>query len=84
METITVYGAMWCPDCRRSKRFLDRNDVAYTWVDTDADPEGYPAIERITGGGRSIPTIVFPDGSYLVEPPDDILGAKLGISPAEG
>ena len=34
---------------------------------------------RINGGARSVPTIVFPDGSVLVEPGDRELGAKLGL-----
>lgn len=81
MDRITVYGALWCADCRRSKRFLDRHAVEYTWVDTDADPEGAATIERLQEGGRSIPTILFPDGSFLVEPSDATLGEKLGIVP---
>ncbi|GEM_PF-6425709 len=37
---LTVYGAPWCPDCRRAKQFLGEHRVAYQWVDVDADPAG--------------------------------------------
>ena len=32
---ITVYGAHWCPDCRRSKQFLGEHQIPYNWVDMD-------------------------------------------------
>ena len=36
---ITVYGAHWCPDCRRSKQFLGEHQIPYNWVDIEEDPE---------------------------------------------
>jgi thioredoxin reductase (NADPH) len=36
---ITVYGAYWCPDCRRSKLFLGEHQIPYAWVDIEEDPE---------------------------------------------
>lgn len=39
-ETITLYGAHWCPDCRRSKQFLGENRIPYKWVDIVQDKEG--------------------------------------------
>jgi thioredoxin reductase (NADPH) len=79
MEPITVYGAPWCPDCRRSKAFLTEQRVPYAWVDIDADAEARGLVERLQGGGRTIPTIVFPDGSHLLEPSNAELAAKLGL-----
>lgn len=37
---IIVYGADWCPDCRRAKRILEENKTVYHWVDIDKDREG--------------------------------------------
>jgi glutaredoxin len=34
---ITMYGADWCGDCRRSKRLLEELDVQITHVDVEAD-----------------------------------------------
>ena len=34
---ITVYGAHWCPDCRRSKQFLGEHQIPYNWVDIEED-----------------------------------------------
>lgn len=76
---LVVYGTAWCGDCYRSKRFLDRNGVPYTWVDIDQDAEGAKQVIEINQGRRSVPTIVFPDGSTLTEPSDGQLGRKLGL-----
>ena len=78
---ITVYGAPWCPDCRRSKQFLGEQRVAYNWVDIDKDQEGRSYVQRVNDGKQIIPTVVFQDGSVLVEPTNAELAAKLGISP---
>ena len=55
MVQITLYGAPWCPDCKRSKQFLAEHRVDYKWVDIDQDPDGLAFVERLQGGGRTIP-----------------------------
>ena len=75
---ITVYGAAWCNDCRRSKALLEREGVDYRWIDVDADESA--ATKALAISGRtSIPLIVFADGAYLVEPSDAALKAKLAV-----
>ena len=74
---IKMYGAEWCGDCRRSKRFLDSNNVSYDYVDVEADPSASDKVIEINGGQRSIPVILFPDGTHLTEPSDNDLKAKL-------
>ena len=78
---ITVYGAPWCPDCKRSKQFLGEQRVPYKWVDIDEDEAGRSYVQQVNDGKQIIPTIVFDDGSFLVEPSNADLAAKLGISP---
>ena len=80
MPQIKVYGAPWCPDCRRAKKFLAEHRVGYEWIDIDADPDGLAYVERVQNGGRTIPTIVFGDGSMLFEPSNNELAVKLGLS----
>lgn len=75
--TITMYGAAWCGDCRRSKKFLDENQVAYHYIDVEADESAAEKVIQINGGMRSIPVIIFPDGSHLTEPSDNALKEKL-------
>ena len=76
---VTVYGAPWCPDCKRAKAFLAAHRIPYDWIDVDQDARGLEHIQQLQDGGRTIPTIEFPDGTHLLEPSDDELAAKLGI-----
>ncbi len=79
MAEIKVYGAPWCPDCKRSKKFLAEHRVTFDWIDIDEDAEDLAYVEREQNGGRTIPMIVFPDGSRLLEPGDAELARKLGL-----
>ncbi|MFQ5471359.1 MAG: FAD-dependent oxidoreductase [Dehalococcoidia bacterium] len=79
MSDIKVYGAPWCPDCKRAKKFLGEHRVAYRWIDIDEDEEGLRFVEQLQDGGRTIPTIMFGDGSHLIEPSNDELARKLGL-----
>ena len=80
MAEVTVYGAPWCPDCRRAKKFLGEQRVAYDWVDIDRDAEGLRIVEELQKGGRTIPTVVFGDGTPLVEPSNEDLARRLGLT----
>jgi mycoredoxin len=79
-QAILVYGADWCIDCRRAKRFLTQYNVIYHWVNIEQDKEGEQIVLKLNRGMRSIPTIIFDDGSILVEPSTNDLARKLGIS----
>jgi mycoredoxin len=65
---IKFYGATWCADCKRAQQFLDSNNVPYTYINIDSTPEAAAIVADINHGQKSIPTIVFEDGSILVEP----------------
>jgi glutaredoxin len=81
-EPIRVYGASWCPDCRRAKRFLADQRIPFEWHDVDGDTEGQRIVQERNGGRNIIPTIVFPDGSHLAEPSDEELADKIGLERA--
>jgi thioredoxin reductase (NADPH) len=78
-DTIRMYGANWCPDCRRAKTFFGEQRIQYEYIDLDQQPDAVAEVERINDGMRSIPTIIFPDGSVLVEPSDEELARKMGL-----
>lgn len=77
--SFTMYSADWCKDCRRTKAFLARHNVPYTMVDLEEHPEASEIAAQANGGQRRIPTLIFDDGSVLVEPSDEELAAKLGV-----
>ena len=80
MAEIQVYGAPWCPDCRSSKKFLGEHRVEYDWIDIDQDADGLRFVEELQNGGRTIPTVIFSDGSHLLEPSNEELAVKLGLN----
>jgi thioredoxin reductase (NADPH) len=78
-EIIKVYGASWCPDCRRAKRFLGDQRISFEWHDIEVDPEGVRTVQERNNGNNVIPTIIFPDGSHLSEPSNEELAEKIGL-----
>jgi mycoredoxin len=77
MTLLTMYGADWCGDCRRSKKVLDASGIDYTYIDVETDAKAAETVKAINGGKQSIPVILFPDGTHLTEPSDHSLLEKL-------
>jgi mycoredoxin len=76
-QTITIYGTPWCGDCRRALRVLNQHQASYRYVDIENDDVARIYVERLNNGYQSVPTILFPDGSVLVEPSAATLANKL-------
>ena len=76
---VTIYGAYWCPDCRRSKKFLGEQFIPFRWIDIEQDMAGEAYVLQKNNGKRIIPLIEFQDGSFLVEPTNAELAKKLGL-----
>src|SRR5215210_1294854 len=71
---ITLYGAQWCSDTRRSERLLHRLGIDYTYVDVEEHEAGNAWATEQRGGERLIPTIYLtPDEPLLFEPSDEHL-----------
>ncbi len=79
MSSILLYGADWCPDCKRSMTFLDSKKISYSYINIDNDPKAGDAVAKLNNGMKSIPTIVFEDGSILTEPSNVELAKKLAV-----
>mgnify|MGYP000706840110 FL=1 len=74
---ISFYSTDWCGDCFRSKDLLKKHNVSFTEINVDKDLEANEFIKVLQNQQRRIPTIVFEDGSFLVEPSDPELEQKL-------
>jgi mycoredoxin len=77
-DQITVYGADWCGDCRRTKRWLQASGTPYTWIDRDADPALRSRLAE--AGYLAIPVVVIPGGTVLVEPSDRQLAEAIAAA----
>lgn len=74
---IVLYGVSWCGDCRRARQIFSQMNVPYLDIDIDADKQAEAFVKQVNRGNRSVPTIVFPDGSTLTEPDNVSLSNKL-------
>ncbi|HSM23424.1 MAG TPA: FAD-dependent oxidoreductase [Anaerolineaceae bacterium] len=78
-QNIVIYSTTWCSDCKRAKKFFGEQRIPYTNIDIEENPEYIEIVEKINDGRRSVPTIVFPDGTILVEPSNATLAEKMGL-----
>jgi thioredoxin reductase (NADPH) len=77
---MTVYGAPWCPHCKRVKKFLAAHRVRYANVDVDTDPQAIGRLKELQDGGQIIPTVLYPDGTHEVNPSDEALARRIGLT----
>ncbi|WP_402464109.1 mycoredoxin [Isoptericola aurantiacus] len=66
--TITMYSTTWCGYCRRLRTQLDSEGIGYTVIDIEDDPATAEFVEQVNGGNRTVPTVVYPDGSAATNP----------------
>ena len=77
---MTVYGAAWCPHCKRVKKFLAAHRVSYDSINIDDHPEAIEVIKGLQNGGQIIPTVVYDDGTHEVNPSDEALARRIGLT----
>jgi glutaredoxin len=70
METLTMYSAPWCPDCRRAKLFLKERGVEFREVNIEEDPSAEAIVIKANDGKRKIPTLEI-GGRYFACSPFD-------------
>src|SRR5437660_7259703 len=80
VPALTVYGAPWCPHCKRVKKFLAAHRVRYAFVNIDTDPQAIARLKELQDGGQIIPTVVYPDGTHEVNPGDEALARRIGLT----
>ena len=74
---VTMYSTTWCGYCLRLKRLMQREGIEYAEVDIEADATAAEVVMQANGGNRTVPTLVFADGSALTNPSLDQVKAQL-------
>jgi mycoredoxin len=74
---VTIYTTPWCGYCIRLKGQLDRAGVAYEEVDIEQQPDAADFVMQVNGGNRTVPTVLFPDGTAATNPSAAAVIAKL-------
>jgi mycoredoxin len=72
-----MYTTSWCGYCVRLKKMMQREGIEYAEVDIEHDESAADRVMQANGGNRTVPTLVFADGSALTNPSIDQVKARL-------
>ena len=75
--SVLMFSTVWCGYCQRLKSQMMRENVPFTEVDIEADSAAAHFVENANAGNQTVPTVVFPDGTTMTNPPFKELKAKL-------
>ena len=79
MTQLTMYSTQWCGYCQRLKARLGREGITITEIDIEHDAEAAALVEKINGGNRTVPTVVYEDGTAVTNPSLRQVKEKLGL-----
>ena len=74
---VTMYTTTWCGYCFRLKKLMQREGIEFAEVDIEADAQAAELVMQANGGNRTVPTLVFADGTALTNPSIDQVKAQL-------
>ena len=66
--TVTMFSTTWCGYCRRLKGQMELEGIPYREVNIEDRPEAADLVMSINEGNRTVPTVLFPDGSSATNP----------------
>ena len=78
---VTMYTTSWCGYCVRLKKLMQREGIEYAEVNIETDDSAADLVMQANGGNRTVPTLVFADGSALTNPSIDQVKAQLSQLP---
>src|SRR6266853_1662173 len=81
-QGIRVLGTRWSPRSYELRDFLARNHVPYQWIDVEisgTDPETKLLLETLGPEATSLPVVLFPDGTKLLECVPSQIAQKVGL-----
>ena len=78
-QTLTMYTTTWCGYCRNLKKQLDSAGIAYDEVDVEQVPDAAAFVESVNDGNRTVPTVLFPDGTAATNPSLAEVRARLAV-----
>lgn len=76
---VTVLTTTWCGYCRRLKAQLDEAGIAFREVDIEDHPAAAVLVEQVNDGNRTVPTVLFPDGTATTNPSLRQVAERLGL-----
>jgi mycoredoxin len=80
---VTMFTTQWCGYCVRLKKMMQREGIEFAEVDIEHDDAAADLVMQANGGNRTVPTLVFADGTALTNPSIDQVKSQLNRSPEE-
>ncbi|MDQ6687300.1 MAG: mycoredoxin [Actinomycetota bacterium] len=80
MPQLTMYATGWCGFCHRLRGELDHEGIEYEVVDIDQDPGGAEIVMSHNHGNRTVPTLVYADGTSQTNPSVSLVREKLATA----
>ena len=74
---VTMYTTSWCGYCVRLKKLMQREGIEFAEVNIETDDSAADLVMKANGGNRTVPTLVFADGTALTNPSIDQVKASL-------
>lgn len=65
---FTMYTTEWCGYCKRLKNQLNEIGITFDEVNIEEVPGTAEIVEKVNGGNRTVPTLVFSDGTAMTNP----------------
>jgi mycoredoxin len=78
---VTMYTTDWCGYCVRLKKMMQREGIEFAEVNIEHDDQAAELVMQANGGNRTVPTLVFADGTALTNPSIDQVKSQLGQLP---
>ena len=80
-EKIILYTSNFCGQALMVERFLESHEIPFELINIDGNPEARQRLIELNNGYASVPTLIFPDGTQMTEPPLRMIQAHLGMEP---
>ena len=78
---VTMYTTSWCGYCVRLKKLMQREGIEFAEVNIETDESAADLVMHANGGNRTVPTLVFADGTALTNPSIDQVKSQLATLP---
>ena len=78
---MTMYTTSWCGYCVRLKKLMQREGIEFAEVNIETDENAADLVMRANGGNRTVPTLLFADGTALTNPSIDQVKSQLATLP---
>ena len=74
---VTMFTTQWCGYCVRLKKLMQREGIDFAEVDIENDAAAAELVMQANGGNRTVPTLLFANGTALTNPSIDQVMAQL-------